>query len=956
MTLYPNAGLPNEFGGYDETPRQMGEVLNEYSTAGLLNIVGGCCGTTPDHIQYFAETASGLSPRKLPQNTIVTQYSGLEPLTVIPENNFVNIGERCNVAGSRKFARLIREEKFDEAIQIARTQVENGAQILDLNMDEALLDSKKSMQHFLNLIASEPEISRVPLMLDSSDWEVIQTGLKCIQGKAIINSISLKEGEGIFKDHAGEAMRFGAAVVVMAFDEDGQADTVERRIAICSRAYQLLVDEIGFPAEDIIFDPNIFAIATGLEEHNNYALDYLEAVRQIKSTFPKVKISGGVSNLSFAFRGNDLIREAMHSAFLYHATRAGMDMGIVNAGQITIYEDIPEDLLTLVEDVLFNRKPDATERLVVFAQSAQKQEKTVQDKQAWRQQPVEKRLEHALVKGIVEFIESDTSEALDALGDPVKVIEGPLMDGMGHVGDLFGAGQMFLPQVVKSARVMRRAVDYLTPALEAQKKTSGLGSRGKILLATVKGDVHDIGKNIVGVVLGSNNYEIIDLGVMVPVERIIETAQKEQVDLIGLSGLITPSLHEMVHVAKELARQNINIPLLIGGATTSRKHTAVQISPAFINGNVLHVSDASRSVTTVNDLLSDSKKQALLDKTQKEYTTINKAFLAGQKSSELLTLEHARANKFSQDWKQAKITKPSFLGNKVFEAYPLEEIRQRIDWTPFFHVWDLKGRYPTILDSKKYGSAARRVFDDARQLLDQIVAEKSLTASTVIGFYPANSIGDDIRLFTDDSRKVTLADLRFLRQQTAKRPGSANLALSDFIAPMESGRQDYLGAFVVTTGLQVEKLIHTSAQDDYQTILIKAIADRLAEAFAELMHEQVRKVHWGYNSNEQLSNEDLIKGHYRGIRPAPGYAACPDHTEKQILFELLSATQKISVELTESFVMNPAASVSGYYFANPEAQYFKVGKLTKDQVTDYAKRKGQTIKQTEYWLAPYLSY
>ena len=956
VTIYPNAGLPNAFGGYDETPNEMGDILNDYAKNGFINIVGGCCGTTPDHIRYFAETTSELLPRSLPIVDSVTQFSGLEVLTVTPENNFVNIGERCNVAGSRKFARLIKEEKFDEALDVARTQVENGAQVLDINMDEALLDSVASMDRYLKLIASEPEISRVPIMLDSSDWKVIEAGLKCVQGKAIINSISLKEGEETFITLAREALRFGAAVIVMAFDELGQADTVDRRVSICKRAYRILTEVVGFPKEDIIFDPNIFAVATGIEAHNNYAMDYIEAVRQIKSELPAVKISGGVSNLSFSFRGNNLVREAMHSAFLYHASRAGMDMGIVNAGQITIYEEIPEELLELVEDVLFNRHNEATERLVDFAQTVQSQKKSGVENEGWRNDSIQDRLVHALVKGINTFIEKDTAESLAELENPIAVIEGPLMAGMSRVGELFGSGKMFLPQVVKSARVMRQAVNFLTPALEAQKKKSGTGAKGKIIMATVKGDVHDIGKNIAGVVLSSNNYEIIDLGVMVPADKIIDTAVEEKADLIGLSGLITPSLHEMSHIAKEMKRRDLTIPLLIGGATTSKKHTALKIATEYGDQNVIYIPDASRSVPMVNQLFNPKSRSVFLESLVKEYSAIRFDFENNTEKTTLLSLEAARRNKFPIDWSEASIAEPTFKGIKSFDDLDLDEIQNYIDWTSFFRVWDLKGRYPDILTHTKYGSAASRVFEDAQKLLKQIIREKRITPRAVIGIFPANSIDDDIEIYDVEKKNSVLGVFHTLRQQTVKRDGAANIALSDFIAPKESAVQDYLGAFVVSAGQGVDEMVHAFKHDDYKVIMVKALADRLAEALAEWMHAQVRRHYWGYAANEHLENTELIKERYQGIRPAPGYPACPDHTEKAILFQLLDAQKNTGVELTESFAMYPTASVSGFYFAHPQAQYFKVGNLGPDQISDYARRKGMTLAQAEHWLSPYLDY
>lgn len=955
ITLYPNAGLPNAFGTYDATPEQMRTVLEAYAGSGMVNVIGGCCGTTPDHIRAFAAGIKGIAPRVPAKVSPKTQYSGLETITVVPENNFVNIGERCNVAGSRKFARLIREQNFEEAVQVARTQVENGAQVLDINMDEALLDSVASMRRFLLLIASEPEIARVPVMLDSSNWEVIEAGLKCLQGKSIINSISLKEGPEPFKTHARVAMQYGAAVIVMAFDEQGQADTLQRRLDICRRAYRILTEEIGFPAEDIIFDPNIFAVATGIEEHNTYALDYIEAVRHLKAEFPLCKISGGVSNLSFSFRGNNTVREAMHSAFLYHATRAGMDMGIVNAGQITIYEDIPKNLLKLVEDVIFNRHPEASDRLVEFAQSVKAHKESTDKHQAWRDQPLTERLQHALVKGIVEYIEEDTMAMLEELGDPIRVIEGPLMDGMGIVGDLFGSGKMFLPQVVKSARVMRKAVDILTPALEASQKKSGLSTKGKILLATVKGDVHDIGKNIVGVVLGSNNYEIIDLGVMVPTEKIIQKAIDEKVDMIGLSGLITPSLHEMEHVASEMTRRGVTIPLLIGGATTSKKHTAVKIAPAYSGGPTLHVTDASRSVRVAGHLLSDTLRETLVQETADSYRDLRISFEESRRKTELLTLEAARNNGFKSDWPNIDRPQPAFLGARAIDTIPLSEIRDRIDWTPFFHVWDLKGRYPQILEHEKYGDSAQRVWQDVQQLLERVIENDLIRPRAAVGFWPAHSDDEDILLYDPQNPDRLMSRIHTLRQQKVKRAGSSNLALSDFIAPPDQGR-DFIGCFAVTTGHETEELIAAAGNDDYQSILIKALADRLAEGLAEWLHEKVRKSFWGYAADENLKAADLIQERYRGIRPAPGYPACPDHTEKETLFRILNATELTGIELTSSYAMHPAASVCGYFFAHPQAQYFVVGPIDKDQIESYARRKQITVTEAERWLAPNKAY
>ncbi|WP_456406676.1 methionine synthase [Caldithrix abyssi] len=956
VTLYPNAGLPNQFGEYEATADQMSVVLKEYAAQGWLNIVGGCCGTTPEHIRAFVEIVEHLPPRKIPEPPIYTQFSGLEALTILPTSNFINIGERCNIAGSRKFARLIREGHFEEAVAIARKQVEDGAQILDVNMDEGLIDSVEAMKRFLNLIAAEPDIARVPVMIDSSRWEVIEAGLKCLQGKSIINSISLKEGEETFLEHARMARRLGAAVLVMAFDEKGQADTLERRIEVCTRAYRLLTEKIDFPPQDIILDPNIFAVGTGMSEHANYALDYLEAVRYIKAHLPYAKVSGGVSNLSFSFRGNNLIREAMHSAFLYHAIQAGMDMGIVNAGQITVYEDIPKDLLELVEDVLFNRRPDATERLIAFAQQARQSTVKEEKKLAWREKGVEERLHYALIKGITEFIEADTEEAYQKYGDPIKVIEGPLMEGMKTVGDLFGSGKMFLPQVVKSARVMKKAVAHLTPYLEALKLQSASTARGKILLATVKGDVHDIGKNIVGVVLGCNNYEIIDLGVMVPAEKIIEAARALKVDIIGLSGLITPSLDEMVHVAKELDRQGLDLPLLIGGATTSQKHTAVKIAPAYSRGLAVYVPDASQSVGVVSNLLNRKTRAKFASALRNDYQKLAENFHKQRSRVRLIPIEEARRNRLKLSFSPKEITAPQTSGLQILKNYSIDLLRERIDWTPFFSAWELRGKYPQILTESEHREEAQKLFNDANRLLDEITRKQWLQANGVLGIFPANAIGDDIEVYGNVERTQLLAVVHTLRQQMQRNGKKPNFALSDFIAPKESGINDYLGFFVVTAGIGLQEVItHLEADhNDYKIIMLKALADRLAEAFAEHLHERLRKEFWGYARNENLSNEQIIAEKYRGIRPAPGYPACPDHTEKQTIFKILQATEKIGVTLTESMAMQPAASVAGYYFAHPKARYFGVGKIGMDQLTDYAHRKGMSIESLKRWLAPIL--
>ncbi len=959
-SCYPNAGLPDPMSptGFPENPESMAAQLREFATNGWLNMVGGCCGTTPDHIQAIAEIVAGIKPRIPPKIQPFTRLSGLEALTIRPETNFVNIGERTNVTGSPKFSKLILAGQFEEALSVARQQVEGGAQIIDVNMDEAMLDSEKSMTTFLNLIATEPDIARVPIMVDSSKWSVMEAGLKCIQGKGIVNSISLKEGEEVFKHHARLIHRYGAAVVVMAFDEKGQADTIERKVEICTRSYRILTEELNFPPQDIIFDPNILTIATGIEEHNNYAVNFIEATRIIKSTLPLCKVSGGVSNISFSFRGNNIVREAMHSVFLYHAIRAGMDMGIVNAGALGMYEEIPPDLLTLVEDVIFNRQAQATQRLLDYAETIKKKDKTTIDDDTWRKKSVEDRLSHALVKGITDFIEVDVEEARQKYKRPLLIIEGPLMTGMNIVGDLFGAGKMFLPQVVKSARVMKKAVAYLLPFMEAEKKASGqTRGAGKILMATVKGDVHDIGKNIVGVVLGCNNYEIIDLGVMVPCHQILQTAKKEQVDLIGLSGLITPSLEEMVHVAQELTREEFTIPLLIGGATTSAMHTAVKIALEYKPG-VVHVLDASRSVGVVGSLINPQLKENFLKEITRQYDKLREAHKNKAKGIPLLSLAEARKRGFKTDWEKITVFSPSFLGNRIFLKYPLEKISQKIDWSPFFQTWELKGRYPQIFDDPVVGKEAKKVFDDAQKLLQKVIAEKLLTAHAVIGFYPANRTGDDIELYTDETRLKILTTIHTLRQQTAKSAGQPNWALADFIAPKETGLKDYLGFFAVTAGIGIETVINDFEKhhDDYNSIMIKALADRLAEAFTELMHELVRKEFWGYRKEENLSNSELIKESYQGIRPAPGYPACPDHTEKKILFELLDVEKAIGIRLTENFAMYPASSVSGFYFAHPQSQYFGVGKIGRDQIEDYAKRKEMSVEEIEKWLSPNLAY
>ncbi len=957
-SLYPNAGLPNEFGGYDETPEFMAKQFDDYAGSGFVNIVGGCCGTRPEHIRAIADAARRHRPRRIPEIEPYLRLSGLEPLVVRPETNFVNIGERTNVTGSKRFARLIKENNYEEALSVALQQVENGAQLIDVNMDEGMLDSEAAMVRLLLLIASEPEIAKVPIVVDSSKWSVIKEGLKCIQGKGVVNSISLKEGEDAFREQARIVRRFGAAVIVMAFDEDGQADTLERRQEICRRAYRILTEEIGFPPQDIIFDPNIFAVATGIAEHNNYAIDFIEATRWINEHLPLAKVSGGVSNLSFSFRGNNRVREAMHSAFLYHAIKAGMDMGIVNAGQIEVYDEIPDELLEHVEDVLFNRHEDATERLVDLAETfAGDGEESEEKAAAWRDAPVEDRLRHALVKGIVEHVVDDVEEARQKYPGPLSVIEGPLMDGMNVVGDLFGSGKMFLPQVVKSARVMKKAVAHLIPYIEEEKRRNkDTSAKAKVLLATVKGDVHDIGKNIVGVVLACNNYDVIDLGVMVPAEKILTTAREEKVNIVGLSGLITPSLDEMVHVAKEMTRLEMDLPLLIGGATTSKIHTAVKIEPNY-DGPVVHVLDASRSVSTVSRLMS-GQRESFGREVRDEYEQLRERHKRSTSRKTYLSLEDARANRFTCDWEAVPITRPSLQGVEVFRDYPMEELRRYIDWSPFFITWQLKGKYPKIFDLPEVGVEAKKLFADANDMLDRIIEEKLLTAHGVVGLWPANSVGDDIEVYADETRSDVLATMRTLRQQAQKTPGHPNRALADFVAPRDSGRGDYVGAFAVSTGHGIEEIVEEFERqhDDYGKIMIKALADRLAEAFAERLHDRVRKELWGYAPEEDLSNEELIREKYRGIRPAPGYPACPDHTEKPLLWDLLDAEDAAGIRLTESLAMYPAASVCGLYFAHPESAYFNVGKIGSDQVQDYARRKGMSVEEVERWLSTRLNY
>jgi 5-methyltetrahydrofolate--homocysteine methyltransferase len=984
VSSYPNAGLPNAFGEYDEQAAETGALLKDFAASGFVNIVGGCCGTTPDHIAAIAAAVDGVTPRQLPPASWLTgmaqspepraesqagsrqpeaggrtevalsRFSGLEPLVIRPDSNFQMIGERTNVTGSAKFARLIKSENYAEAVSVAAEQVRSGANMIDVNMDEGMLDSEQAMTTFLNYIATEPEIARVPVMIDSSKWSVIEAGLKCVQGKSVVNSISLKEGEEDFLAKAKTVQRFGAGVVVMAFDETGQADTIQRKVEICQRAYKLLVEQVGFDPTDIIFDPNILAIATGLEEHNDYAVNFIEATRIIKETCPGVKISGGVSNLSFSFRGNDVVREAIHSAFLYHAIKAGMDMGIVNAGQLVVYEDIPKDLLEHVEDIIFNRRPDATERMVAFAESVKGAGKKRELDLTWREQPVEARLSYALVHGVVDFVEADVEEARQKYPRPLDIIEGPLMDGMKVVGDLFGAGKMFLPQVVKSARAMKKAVAVLLPYMEAEANASGVAreARPKILMATVKGDVHDIGKNIVGVVLQCNDYEVVDLGVMVPAAKILNEAIEQKADIIGLSGLITPSLDEMVFVAREMERRGFTIPLLIGGATTSPQHTAVKIAPEY-SGPVVHVLDASRAVDVVSSLLGDRKDE--FHRTNRETQESTRQKYAGRKEKPLLTIEQARDNRLKYDWDEHVIASPWFVGRRYLEDVDLAEIAKYIDWQFFFTAWELKGRYPAIFEDPRVGKAARELFDNAQVLLKRIIDERLLTAKGVYGFWPANTVGDDIVVYTDDSLRTELTRLPMLRQQEVIADGRPNRSLADFIAPKDTLVPDYIGMFAVTAGIGAEELAKSfeADHDDYNAILVKAIADRLAEAFAEYLHAQARK-DWGYEK-ETPGNEELIAEKYRGIRPAYGYPACPDHSEKFKLFDVLDA-RKMGISLTEHAAMYPAASVSGLYFSHPEAKYFNVGRINRDQLEDYARRKGEAVEVTERWLQSSLAY
>ncbi|WIO75586.1 methionine synthase [Porticoccaceae bacterium LTM1] len=961
VSAHPNAGLPNEFGEYDQTADEMAEIVTDFARRGLLNVIGGCCGTTPDHISTISKNVAEFKPRAIPDIEPACRLSGLEPFNITADSLFVNVGERCNVTGSARFKKLILDEDYDTALDVARTQVEDGAQIIDINMDEGMLDAHKAMTTFLNLVASEPDISRIPIMVDSSKWDVIEAGLKCIQGKPVVNSISLKEGEEDFLDKARLCKRYGAAIVVMAFDTDGQADNLKRRIEICSRSYDLLVNKVGFNPNDIIFDPNIFAVATGIEEHNNYAVDFIEGTRWIRQNLPGAMISGGVSNVSFSFRGNNPVREAIHSVFLYHAIKAGMNMGIVNAGQLAVYDDLPEELREKVEDVILNRTPDGTENLLEIAEKYRGDGSTGEKKEdlAWREWPVEKRLEYALVKGITSHIVEDTEIARQNSTRPLDVIEGPLMDGMNVVGDLFGSGKMFLPQVVKSARVMKQSVAYLQPYIEAEKDGDAK-SNGKVIMATVKGDVHDIGKNIVGVVLQCNNFEVVDLGVMVPCEKILETAIKENADIIGLSGLITPSLDEMVHVASEMERLKLDLPLMIGGATTSKAHTAVKIDPVFNLNQAVYVADASRAVGVASTLVNPTSRERFYGELADEYEKVRIRTANRKPRGTTLPYEKAINAGFNFDWDSYQAPAPGFIGTKIFDDYPLEELVETIDWTPFFISWDLAGKFPKILEDEVVGEAATSLYKDARAMLDDIIKNKLLSAKAVIGLWPANRVdGDDIAVFNDPNKDQELARLHHIRQQTAK-PGNTkpHYSLADFVAPAESSCQDYIGGFVVTAGIGAEELAkeYEANGDDYNAIMIKALADRLAESFAEHMHRRVRTEFWGYAKDEQLDNDELIKESYQGIRPAPGYPACPDHTEKATLFKLLDAEKAIGVSLTDSYAMFPAAAVSGWYFSHPESDYFNTGKIQRDQVESLANRKGMTIKELERWLMPVLDY
>ena len=959
ISAYPNAGLPNEFGEYDETPEFMAQEIGDWAANGWLNIVGGCCGTTPEHVRAIAEAVSGHPPRELPNGLEPRlRLSGLEAVNIGPDSLFVNVGERTNVTGSARFKDLILAGDYDAALEVARSQVENGAQVIDVNMDEGMLDGEEAMVEFLNLVAAEPDISRVPVMIDSSKWSIIEAGLKRVQGKAVVNSISMKEGEEAFVRQATLLKRYGAAVIVMAFDERGQADTKERKVEICTRAYRLLTEKVGFPAEDIIFDPNVFAIATGIDEHNNYGVDFIEAVREIHATLPHARTSGGISNVSFSFRGNNPVREAIHAVFLYHAINAGLTMGIVNAGQLAVYDDIGEELRGAVEDVVLNRRDDATERLLALAEGYKDRgEEAEEEAQEWRSWPVEKRLEHALVKGIAEFAEEDTEEARQRAERPLDVIEGPLMDGMNVVGDLFGAGKMFLPQVVKSARVMKKSVAYLIPFIE-EEKGEARKPNGTVVMATVKGDVHDIGKNIVGVVLQCNNFEVIDLGVMVPAAKILQTAKEKGADIIGLSGLITPSLDEMVHVASEMQREGFELPLLIGGATTSQTHTAVKIAPGY-EQPVIHVKDASRAVGVVQNLVTDNRKDDYAAAIAAEYEEVRRKHAGRRSKTRLATLERARANKAKIDWTGYEPPKPRALGVRTFEDYPLEEIRPYIDWTPFFHSWQLKASYPRILDDPEKGEEARKLFAEAQELLDRIIEEKWLTARAVFGLFPANALpNDSLEVYTDGSREEVLATLDLLRQQKQKPPGRPNRSLVDFVAPKDTGLEDHVGLFAVTAGVGANEAARRFEEENdvYNAIMVKSLADRLAEAFAELLHRRVRTEFWGYAADEDLETDAIIREEYRGIRPAPGYPACPEHTEKRTIWELLGVEENAGISLTESCAMTPGAAVSGYYFSHPDSTYFGVAEIGRDQVADYAGRKGWTVEEAEKWLSPNLGY
>ncbi len=962
VSAHPNAGLPNPLAetGYDDTPENMSGHIREWAQSGLLNIVGGCCGTSPAFIKAIAEAVKEFPPRKIPDIAHECRLSGLEPFNISEDSLFVNVGERCNVTGSARFKRLILEGQYDEALEVAKQQVETGAQVIDVNMDEAMLDGEAAMVKFLNLIASEPDISKVPLMIDSSKWSIIEAGLKCVQGKSIVNSISLKEGEEKFLQQARLVRQYGAAAVVMAFDEQGQADTYERKTQICQRSYNILVNEVGFPPEDIIFDPNIFAIATGIEEHNNYAVDFINATAWIRKNLPYAKVSGGVSNVSFSFRGNEPVREAIHTVFLYHAIKAGMNMGIVNAGQLGVYEEIPKDLRDAVEDVVLNRHPDAGEKLVKMAESVKGGGKEQVEDLEWRKGTVQERLTHALVRGITTYIVEDTEEARLQAKFPVEVIEGPLMTGMNVVGDLFGAGKMFLPQVVKSARVMKQAVAHLIPYIEAEKLRSGdTSTKGKIVMATVKGDVHDIGKNIVTVVLQCNNFEVVNMGVMVPCQQILDTAREHNADIIGLSGLITPSLEEMAHVAKEMERQGFKIPLLIGGATTSRVHTAVKIEPNYPSGQTVYVVDASRAVGVCSNLLSDTLRDEYVAGIKAEYAEVRAKHEGKQSKASYVPLAEARAHGLQADWKNYTPPKPKLLGVQKLENYPLQALVEFIDWSPFFQAWELAGRYPKILQDEVVGDEARKLFADAQAMLQQIVKEKWLGANAVFGLFPANTVNsDDIEIYTDETRSKVAMTWHNLRQQTKKPADIPNYCLADFIAPKDSGVADYIGGFAVTTGIGIDARVaeFEKHNDDYSAILLKSLADRLAEAFAEHLHLRVRREFWGYAADEALDNDAMIAEKYRGIRPAPGYPACPEHSEKGPLFELLQAPKNAGITITESFAMLPTAAVSGFYFSHPQAQYFATGKVDRDQVADYAKRKGWTVEEAERWLAPVLSY